>query len=262
VNGSRFKILESDKIMKVHFILPVFNEQKVIVKQLSEIDVMMKEIGKEYLIYLIDDCSSDQTCQELSNVKDKYPFNVIKHSKNLGPGAAFRTGFQEVIKVIEDKDVVITMDADCTQSLRAIMMMLDKIAAGYEVVIGSCFAPGGMLIGVPFLRYIVTRLCNGLYKTFFPINGVTTFTGFFRCYSSSALKKSFDVFGDKLIESNGFPAVSELLIKMRQIPLFITEVPMILRYDFKKGKSKLHFLSTICEHLHVIFKNLFKRRIF
>ena len=254
-------MLESNKIMKLYFILPVFNEQGVITKQLSAIDKMMKGIDKEYSVYIIDDYSSDQTCQELSDIRDKYPFKIIKHSENLGPGAAFKTGFREVMKVINDKDVVITMDADCTQSLRAIMMMLDKIKAGYEVVIGSCFAPGGMLIGVPFLRYIVTRLCNGLYKTFFPINGVTTFTGFFRCYSSSALKQAFEVFGDKLMESDGFPAVSELLIKMRQIPLFITEVPIILRYDLKKGKSKLCFFPTVREHLHVISKNLFKRRV-
>ena len=56
--------------------------------------------------------------------------------------------------------------------------------------------------------------------------------------------------------------MAEMLIKLRSIPLLMTEVPMIIRYDFKEGASKIKIWPTICEHLNIILKNLFDRDSF
>jgi hypothetical protein len=73
---------------------------------------------------------------------------------------------------------------------------------------------------------------------------------------------AFEKFGDHLIEVSGFAAMAEMLIKFRQIPLFMTEVPMIIRYDLKGRASKMRVMATIQEHLGVIARNLFKRRVY
>jgi len=72
---------------------------------------------------------------------------------------------------------------------------------------------------------------------------------------------AFEKFGDHLIEVTGFAAMAEMLIKFRQIPLFMTEVPMIIRYDLKGRASKMRVMATLLEHLGVIARNLFKRRV-
>jgi len=41
----------------------------------------------------------------------------------------------------------------------------------------------------------------------------------------------------------------------------MTEVPMIIRYDLKGRASKMRVMATIGEHLEVIVRNLFKRRV-
>jgi dolichol-phosphate mannosyltransferase len=95
----------------------------------------------------------------------------------------------------------------------------------------------------------------------FHIKGIRTYTGFYRAHSGAALKKAFEIFGDRLIEMNGFAAMAEMVIKFRQIPLFLTEVPMIIRYDLKGRASKMKVMATIKEHVGVIGRNLLRRRV-
>jgi dolichol-phosphate mannosyltransferase len=139
--------------------------------------------------------------------------------------------------------------------------MLKRIDEGYEVVIGSCFTTGGMMIGVPISRYILSYVSNLGYRLMFHVKGIRTYTGFYRAHTGAAVKVAFEKFGDHLIEVSGFAAMAEMLIKFRQIPLFMTEVPMIIRYDLKGRASKMRVMATIREHLGVIARNLFKRRV-
>ena len=165
------------------------------------------------------------------------------------------------MKIVRDNDIVITLDADNTHNLKTVEFMIKKIDEGYEVVIGSCFTTGGMMIGVPMLRYLLSYISNFVYRLLFHVKGIRTYTGFYRAHSGAAIKTAFERFGDRLIEVNGFAGMAEMLVKFRQIPLFMTEVPMIIRYDLKGRASKMRILATIQEHMGVIGKNLFKRRM-
>ena len=117
------------------------------------------------------------------------------------------------------------------------------------------------MIGVPLLRYILSYVSNLAYRSLFHIKGIRTYTWFYRAHSGAAIKVAFEKFGDHLVEASGFAAMAEMLIKFRQIPLFLTEVPMIIRYDLKGRASKMRVMATIREHLGVIARNLFKRRV-
>jgi dolichol-phosphate mannosyltransferase len=128
-------------------------------------------------------------------------------------------------------------------------------------VIASIFAPGGMLIGLPFLRYVLTIGCNLIYCVLFPVRGVREYTGFYRGYRVDALKNARERLGGELITVSGFGSMAELLIRLRRIPIFMKEVPMIVRYDHKGGKSKLRIVRTIREHLKIMVSNLFVRRV-
>ena len=127
--------------------------------------------------------------------------------------------------------------------------MIKKMDEGYEVVIGSCFATGGMMVGVPLVRFLLSYISNFAYRVLFHVKGIRTYTGFYRAHSGAAIKLAFEKFGDRFIEAKGFAAMAEMLIKFRQIPLFLTEVPMIIRYDLKGRASKMRVMATIREHL-------------
>jgi dolichol-phosphate mannosyltransferase len=245
----------------IYFLMPAYNEETEIGPRLRNIARLMEQKGLPFQIWVVNDGSTDQTVKIVEEVSKEIPVHLIHHDVNRGIGIAFLNGLKELVGIVGDEDIVITLDADNTHNLKTIEFMVKRMDEGYEVVIGSCFTTGGMMIGVPIVRYILSYLSNLAYRALFHIKGIRTYTGFYRAHSGAALKIAFEKFGDRLIEVNGFAAMAEMLIKFRQIPLFLTEVPMIIRYDLKGRASKMRVMETIQEHLGVIARNLMKRRI-
>ena len=245
----------------IYFLMPAYNEETEIGSRLRNIGTLMAQKGFPFEIWVVNDGSRDQTVRIIEEVSKEISIHLIHHGINRGIGKAFLSGLKELVKIVKDDDIIITLDADNTHNLKTVEFMIKKIDEGYEVVIGSCFTTGGMMIGVPFLRYLLSYLSNLAYRSLFHIKGIRTYTGFYRAHSGAAMKRAFEKYGDSLIEVNGFAAVSEMLIKFRQIPLFLTEVPMIIRYDLSGRASKMKVWKTIQEHLRVIRSNLFRRRV-
>lgn len=241
--------------------MPAYNEETEIGSRLRNIGKLMAEKGFPFEIWVVNDGSYDQTVKIVKKVSSEIPVRMIHHEMNRGIGIAFLNGLKELARIVEDEDIIITLDADNTHNLKTVEFMIKRIEEGYEVVIGSCFTTGGMMVGVPLLRYILSYVSNLAYRLLFHVKGIRTYTGFYRAHSGAAIKVAFEKFGDRLIEVSGFAAMAEMLIKFRQIPLFLTEVPMIIRYDLKGRASKMRVMATIREHLGVIARNLFKRRV-
>lgn len=245
----------------IYFLMPVYNEEAEIQVRLRDIGRLMSQKGFPFEMWVVNDGSDDQTVPIIEEVAKEIPVHLIHHQMNRGVGTAFLNGLRELVGIVRDEDIIITLDADNTHNLKTVEFMLKKIDEGYEVVIGSCFTTGGMMIGVPLLRYILSYVSNLGYRLMFHVKGIRTYTGFYRAHTGAAIKVAFEKFGDRLIEVGGFAAMAEMLIKFRQIPLFMTEVPMIIRYDLKGRASKMRVMATIREHLEVIVRNLFKRRV-
>ena len=252
--------------MIIQFLLPAYNEAENIEKQTLKLVSLADYLKLDYMIHIVNDGSQDETPQIVKNLQDKNnKIKLYNHKKNQGPGKAFDTAFREIFQIANDSDAIISMDADNTHSEGTIKMMVARLKDGYEMVIASVFAPGGMMIGLPFIRYMLTLSCNFLYRFLFPITGIKEYTGFYRGYQVGALKRAFKLYEENkegLITVNGFSSAAELLIKLRRIPLFMVEVPMLVRYDQKGGKSKMRIFATIFEHLRIIFHNLFRRKVF
>jgi dolichol-phosphate mannosyltransferase len=245
----------------IYFLMPAYNEETEIGPRLRGIANLMEQKRLPYEIWVVNDGSRDRTVEMIEGISKEIPIRTLHHEKNRGIGVAFLNGLKEMVKTVRDEDVIITLDADNTHNLKTVEFMLKRIDEGYEVVIGSCFTTGGMMIGVPMLRYLLSYLSNLAYRCLFHVKGIRTYTGFYRAHTGAAVKTAFAKFGDRLIETTGFAAMAELVIKFRQIPLFMTEVPMIIRYDLSGRASKMRVMATIREHLNVIGGNLFKRRI-
>ena len=69
------------------------------------------------------------------------------------------------------------------------------------------------------------------------------------------LKKSVDYWGNRLIEEKGFACMVELLLKLSYWEPKIEEVPLVLRYDRKKSKSKLKLWQTLGEYMKLVIRN-------
>jgi dolichol-phosphate mannosyltransferase len=47
----------------------------------------------------------------------------------------------------------------------------------------------------------------------------------------------------------------DILLKLRKMPLIFGEVPMILRYDLKRGASKMRLMKTSVNTLHLLWRS-------
>jgi len=116
-------------------VIPCFNEVdtiEAILEAVSASDVESKEI------IVVDDFSTDGTREKLRDLSGVYGLDVVYHERNMGKGAALRTGFARA-----KGDIVIVQDADLEYDPREYPKLLAPILEGKaDVVFGSRFAGG------------------------------------------------------------------------------------------------------------------------
>ena len=138
--------------------------------------------------------------------------------------------------------------------------MLESLRNGSDVVIASRFVPGGDLIGFPLWRSIPCKVVNRLLRTVFAVGNVTDYTIFFRGYSMKLLQQGVQTYGPALIETVGFVANAEMLLKLSAFNPQIREVPLVYRYNLKESRSKLKILFTIRQYLKLLAGHLRRRK--
>lgn len=136
----------------ISIVLATYNERELIETTITK---LLAEAPEEMEIIVVDDDSPDNTWHlveslDLPNVK------VIRRRGTRGLASAFNRG------IIESRgDYIGWMDADMSMPPSMIPKMYRKIVSeGYDVVIGSRYAPGGF-DDRSRLRTLSSRLING-----------------------------------------------------------------------------------------------------
>lgn len=240
------------------FIIPAYNEEKNILSLIKLTANKMQELNLPYRLIVVNDGSSDGTRSLLENYQKLYPITILDHDTNKNVGQVFRTGFQYVLSQIKTGDIVITKEADNTSDLGILNEMLHKIDKGYDVVLASCYAKGGKISNSSWDRIILSFAANLLVRILFHVRDVYTYSSFYRGYKGEALKAAYLAYGSNFIEEKGFACMIEMLIKLNRLGLKMTEVPMELMCDARKGKSKMRRMETILGYLRIIRKELFR----
>ena len=94
--------------VKLSVIIPCFNEEKTVQACIERV-ANIKDEDLDLEIIFVDDCSTDNSAEIAKKMTHKLSeLNVIRHRKNLGKGAALKTGFQQAtgqIAAIQDADL-------------------------------------------------------------------------------------------------------------------------------------------------------------
>jgi len=193
---------------KISIIMPAFNEARTIKKSIEEV-LASDTMGLEKEIIIVDDGSTDNTRNILSSL---HGCKIIRHEKNLGKGAAVKTGFQNATG-----DIVIIQDADLEYSPSEYKKLIETLMDNScDVVYGSRML-GKNPIGYWYMyfgNYAISLATRILYGA--KITDVET------CYKLF-LKKVVDELD---IQSRGFEIEPEITAKILKKGFLVKEIPI------------------------------------
>ena len=215
--------------MKVWIVVPAYNEERSIG---GVLDALRREGWRNVIV--VDDGSSDRTA-EIARSKGA---SVLSHPKNMGLGAALRTGLTEAREL--GVDVAVTFDADGQHDPKAVRALVEALR-------GADFAVGVRRhLDIPlhkrvgnFILDLITCLFSGVL--------IDSQSGS-RAFNRRALEAI-------RIRSNRYEVSSEIIIQARKCRLGVARVPVKCFYT---GYSKMRG-TTIASGIRIFWKLLVQR---
>ncbi len=188
--------------MKVSVVIPAFNEVDTIAEITKR--VLAQPFNLEVII--VDDGSTDGTREAIGEISKSDPrVKVILQPKNMGKGAALRTGFHACTG-----DVVIIQDADLEYDPDEYQHLLKPILDGRaDVVFGSRFMGGPHRV-----LYFWHSIANSLLTLTSNVVTDLNLTDMETCYK--IFRRS--VIQSIEIEENRFGFEPEITAKLSRIP--------------------------------------------
>jgi glycosyltransferase involved in cell wall biosynthesis len=224
--------------MKVSVIIPCYNEKDSLPKLLA----LVKEAPvKEKEVVLVDDASEDGTREMIKATLEKEVDQVVYHEKNMGKGAAIRSGLERV-----SGDIVIIQDADLEYDPREYPTLIEPILTGKaDVVFGSRFVGGGPHRVHLFWHYIGNKM-------------LTLFSNMFSNLNLTDMETCYKVFRTEVIrgiqlKEKGFGIEPEIAIKVGKTRCRVYEVG-ISYYGRSYGEGKKITWKDGLEAVWVILK--------
>lgn len=168
-----------EKKKMISWVVPCFNEEKVILETLKRIRIVSEKLNKfEWELILINDGSTDNTKTLIKAIKE-YPFKImlLNFSRNFGHQPALQAGIDNC-----SGSAAIIIDADLQDPPEVAERMIEKWEMGYEVVYGQRTIRLREHFFKKFTAFLFYRLFNFLSGIQIPLD-----TGDFRLIDKNVI---------------------------------------------------------------------------
>jgi glycosyltransferase involved in cell wall biosynthesis len=208
---------------ELSIVMPCLNESRTLAACIKKAQLFLKEHAITGEVIVADNGSTDGSVEIAHNMKAR----VVRVSTR-GYGAALAAG----IDVAEGKYVIMG-DSDASYDFSALLPLVEKLRAGYDLVMGNRFkggiAPGAM----PAMhRYFGNPFLSAMGRLFFSCKECGDFYCGLRGFRKEAVRAL-------QLQSHGMEFALEMVVKARMHGLRITEVPITLSPDGRDRASHL-----------------------
>ncbi|MGC1392165.1 MAG: glycosyltransferase family 2 protein [Bacteroidales bacterium] len=240
----------------VSLIIPGYNEEAIVVKNLAIICDYVAKLSDEYNweIIFVNDGSIDNTGPLAEGFALKNSIvKVINHVVNLNLGNALKTGFANA-----KGEYVITLDLDLSYAPYHISNILKTlVGTRADVVIASPYMKGGKVTAIPFTRLLLSKWVNRFMRLAAQ-EKFYTFTGMVRGYRTEFVKSLN-------LKTKNYEINPEILYKAMILRARIIEIPAHLDWTEQnklgnKRTSGMRILETFLSGLMAGF--IFRPYIF
>jgi dolichol-phosphate mannosyltransferase len=238
--------------VKLHFVIPALNERGNLDKLGERLRAAVAAVGKPARVVLVDDGSTDGTGDAAPAAFAPLEVRVVTHPRNLGVAAAFRNGFTAAMEGTPDDDLVVTLEADNTSDVGELVKLVNLAAGGTDLVLASCYAPGGGVDGTTLFRVVLSGGANWLMRVWFGLWKLHTFSSFYRVYRVAPLRAVFAAADGDPLRERGVASVVELLVRFKAKGCSIAEVPVVLRSKERVGRSKMKVIPTMLGYFRIM----------
>ncbi|HWY68074.1 MAG TPA: dolichyl-phosphate beta-glucosyltransferase [Terriglobales bacterium] len=137
-------------------VIPAFNEECRLEATLDKLDAFIKSADWNAEIIVVDDGSTDGTARlVMRHMQSKPQLRLLQNHLNRGKGFSLRRGVEAALG-----DIILLTDADLSVPMNEAYRLLEAIAQGADIAIGSRGAPGGVCAAAPWHR----RVCSAGFK--------------------------------------------------------------------------------------------------
>ena len=240
---------------RVCFVVPTYNEAPNITPLLDRLTDLYRRSDTAFLI--VDDESPDGTARLVREFAARDRRVHLITGKRRGLGNAYVRGIAHALEALE-ADVVVQMDADFSHDPAQAQILLERVAGGADVAIGSRYVAGGTIDERwRARRRLLSRWGNRLARWIAGLSATRDCTSGFKAIGAQALRNA----KVEEIRVQGYAFQIVLLHRLVHAGARVVEEPVHFR-DRERGETKLGVLDLLEFFYNVWWLRLTTHRTF
>jgi dolichyl-phosphate beta-glucosyltransferase len=211
--------------MRLSIIIPAYNEEKKIEKDIREVYSFLKEAKINGEVIVSTDGVTDQTNNIVKKLQKEFrTLKLLAEKEKIGKGAAIKKG----VKIATGKYIMFA-DAGLCVPFKFINDGLNKINQGFDAALASRASADSIIVkSQPLHRKIGSRIFGFLVRNLIRIPGNIKDTQCgFKIYKNEVAKK---LFGD--LQTKSFMFDIELILRAKKEKFKMTQFPVHWSNDY------------------------------